>query len=320
MTKRTIKFLGDNYAEPSTVATDGSTILVGKLSGAELVDLYNLVSSNLGRGRVKRFADTKTGVKRTWAILQEYDAQLETPRPTNQAHGMEPPTVQLTPEDKAQVADEAASRGGYQSALPALQPKQSPKRSDVLLAQLAATGAKNQAQADLRSRPAPGDAAKAAEMPALRKAAKALSLAPKKKVYARKAGSKQAVLVDMLSRPQGATFSELYDALAAVGKPWKGVTIRSGLAWDINHIAGYGVQSEMLNGEQFMDETIASKGEVDRSYEAMRLGLDCDGFVDNVESWSKQPGYDPDLKLAVYRLTYPTGMDAPLPHIGQPKA
>lgn len=132
------------------------------------------------------------------------------------------------------------------------------------------------------------------EMPVLRLAAKAMCLKPKPKAYPRKAGSKQALLVDLLSGPEGVTFSEIYDALAATGKPWKGVTIRSGLAWDINHLAGYGVSSDLLNGEEF-----ATEG---RMYEANRL------------KWNT-PEYDPKLKLAVYRLTYPKGLTAPLPHI-----
>jgi hypothetical protein len=140
-------------------------------------------------------------------------------------------------------------------------------------------------------------------MPALRKAIKPVNLEPKSKVYARKAGSKQAILVDLLSRPEGATFGELYDALAQTGKPWRGVTIRSGLAWDINHIAGYGVTSELFNGEEF-----AKQG---RTYEAERLGVQ----VGPRGGVTLSEGYDPELKLAVYRLSYPKGMEGPLPHI-----
>jgi hypothetical protein len=36
-----------------------------------------------------------------------------------------------------------------------------------------------------------------------------------------------------------------------------------------------------------------------------------------VTQWEHGDGYDPDLKLAVYRLTYPVGMDAPLLHTGK---
>jgi hypothetical protein len=302
------------------------------IAGPQLIELHNLAASNLGASRVKRFADRTSAERRTWAMLQRLDATsvedlAHGEADVNKAHiasvldsaddarrtgdeayaqGQEDraaqigaqaagsPAAQLSPGDKAQIKDEAAAR--------------KPKQSDALLEVAAAAGAKAQAQAALRTSPPTSDnPAKDAEMPALRKAVKVTDLAAKNKVYPRKAGSKQAVLVDLLSRPEGATFGELYDGLAATGKPWKGVTIRSGLAWDINHIAGYGVTSELLNGDDF-----AKQGRV---YEAKRLGI---AYADTATKgelpWGYTPGYDPDLKLAVYRLAYPAGMDAPLPH------
>lgn len=145
--------------------------------------------------------------------------------------------------------------------------------------------------------------AKDKEMPALRRAAKPISLEAKAKVYPRREGSKQAVLVDLLSREQGATFGELYDGLAAAGgKPWGGSTIRSGLAWDMNHIAGYGIRCDMVNGAEFARQ--------DREYEALRLGME--RISD--KQWKEGPAYDPDIKLGIYHLTFPRGVSAPVPH------
>ena len=63
-------------------------------------------------------------------------------------------------------------------------------------------------------------------------------------------GTKQALLVDMLARPGGATMEELREALSGGRKPWKDSTIRSGFSWDMK-LKGYGVRSEFdVTGEE----------------------------------------------------------------------
>lgn len=68
-----------------------------------------------------------------------------------------------------------------------------------------------------------------------------INLAPKSAAYPCREGSKQSILVDMLSRPQGATMEELIKALSGGAKPWLEVTVKSGLNWDMNKIKGYGI-------------------------------------------------------------------------------
>jgi len=55
-------------------------------------------------------------------------------------------------------------------------------------------------------------------------------------------GSKQALLLDMLSRKNGSTMAELIDALSGGNKPWTEATVRSGFGWDMK-LKGYGVHS-----------------------------------------------------------------------------
>lgn len=55
-------------------------------------------------------------------------------------------------------------------------------------------------------------------------------------------GSKQAILLDMLARPNGATMAELIEALSCGNKPWTEATVRSGFGWDMK-LKGYGVRS-----------------------------------------------------------------------------
>ena len=73
--------------------------------------------------------------------------------------------------------------------------------------------------------PAPAEAAKAPRR------SRGINLAPKVEDMPCRAGTKQALLVDLLSRPGGASMAELREAL----NPWKDVTIKSGLSWDMNH-------------------------------------------------------------------------------------
>jgi hypothetical protein len=70
-----------------------------------------------------------------------------------------------------------------------------------------------------------------------------INLAPLSKIYPCRQGSKQALLVDMLNRPQGATMAELLSAMSGGSKPWKEVTVKSGLNWDMNKIKGYGIRT-----------------------------------------------------------------------------
>lgn len=56
-------------------------------------------------------------------------------------------------------------------------------------------------------------------------------------------GSKQSILVDILSRPEGATMEELIEALSGGRRPWTEATVRSGFGWDLKR-KGYGVRSE----------------------------------------------------------------------------
>lgn len=50
-------------------------VLIESMTGPQLLETFNLVAANLGRGRVKRFADPATGRKRLIAILTDYASQ-----------------------------------------------------------------------------------------------------------------------------------------------------------------------------------------------------------------------------------------------------
>jgi hypothetical protein len=248
-----------------------------------LVDTYNGLADALGHKPVTKFADRKTAEDRTRKVLSMV-APEKRPAPFTEAASA--PASGPTKAEK-DVAKEAAK-----------------VEKDRLKAEAAAAKA---AAKDQTPTPPVGpslpiasdDKEKDSQMPVLRKVVRLTDLKAKTRVFPRKEGTAQAALVDLLARPQGATFAEMYDTLKAArnGKPWTGVSIRSMIAWDINHLTGYGVTSEALNGEEF-----AKQG---RTYEANRLGFGT-------------TAYNPDFKLLVYRLALPKGMEVPLAHTPRP--
>lgn len=91
--------------------------------------------------------------------------------------------------------------------------------------------------------------AKATDYPAPAKGrTTGINLAPKAKAYPCKAGTKQALFVDLLSRPEGATMAELMVAMST-GKPWQEITVKSGLNWDMNKVKGYGIRTTKRGDE-----------------------------------------------------------------------
>ena len=172
--------------------------------------------------------------------------------------------------------------------------------------------------------PAPEVAAKPA--PKAKLAAKApcksrgINLAPKAEAKACRAGTKQAVLVDLLSRPCGATMNELIDALGN----WKPITVKSGLTWDMNAVKGYGIRTEFLTGfEAFVECHLDDCGTFGTAID--RAGVtsqhpDDHSDHDALLALAHEHGYDQGERIAVYHLVLPKGMDAPQPHTQSAKA
>lgn len=139
-----------------------------------------------------------------------------------------------------------------------------------------------------------------------------ISLAPKAEAKACRAGTKQALMVDLLSRSCGASMSELLRHL----HPWKPVTVKSGLSWDMNAQKGYGIRTTHENGYQRWlacdyegQGTFHADHHPDDVSEADKAKL----LADNLAN-----GYNPGEVFAVYHLVLPAGMTAPVPHTGGP--
>lgn len=146
--------------------------------------------------------------------------------------------------------------------------------------------------------------------PKAQRRSRGINLAPKAEAKACRYGTKQAILVDLLFRSGGASTSELREALA----PWKDITIKSGLGWDMNHQKGYGIRTTHENGYQRWLATDYAgmgtfKGDThpDDNSEADKAALLAQNLAD---------GYNPGEVFAVYHLVLPEGLTAPIPHTG----
>lgn len=168
------------------------------------------------------------------------------------------------------------------------------------------------AVAEVPAAPAPQPVAQPAPapQPKAQRRSRGINLAPKAEAKACRWGTKQAILVDLLFRSGGASMAELREALA----PWKDITIKSGLGWDMNHQKGYGIRTTHENGYQRWLATDYAgmgtfKGDThpDDNSEAEKAALLAQNLAD---------GYNPGEVFAVYHLVLPAGLTAPVPHTG----
>lgn len=163
--------------------------------------------------------------------------------------------------------------------------------------------------------PAP---APAPTSPKRRSMGKGTNYEPKKRVYPCRAGSVQALLVDLLARGGGVTFdqlrSELHSYAQATGRtPWKDITIRSGLGWDVHSLKGYGIETKTVNGEEAWSLCNYDAAQA-LGWDATLCGHPDEAEESDVLQARSHLNYNPEERVNIMFLTYPEGMDHPLPH------
>lgn len=157
-----------------------TTDVLEAMKGSDLVNLHNQLAKEVDSSPVKRFADKKSAVKRTWKLLEALPA---------------PKAAPVAPTEKKEA--------------PAMKTPDNPMKFNT-------------------------------EKKTARKGTN-LS-APGHAPIACREGSKQAALLDTLSKEGGATMQELLDALSGGRRPWIEQTVRAGFGWDMKQ-KGYGVRS-----------------------------------------------------------------------------
>ena len=200
------------------------------LSGPVLVALYNATAADLDTNitPVNKFTNKETGAKRLWAnlvdlreVYLERHAALEKVREAAKKGPVDPEAHAAWEQRKADAQEMIRAHDAEEDAA---------EEAD----RVAASKARDRAQpAKVTDYPAPAKA---------KARTTGINLAPKATVYACKEGTKQALFVDLLSRPQGATMEELMVAMST-GKPWQEITVKSGLNWDMNKVKGYGIRT-----------------------------------------------------------------------------
>ncbi len=225
MTTRTVKFLKTDYVVEGTVDAPEGAIFLDTLASAQLVELCNLLISNLDLGnRIKMFQNKGKGVKRVTDLLLKYDAAF----------------------DEAVEAEEAE----FNDDLP---PEMQPALGDGLVAKSPPTpldvfGLAESLAHDV-AKPSLGELKDEAEVSvgdvddqAAKKQESLVSTAavPQGKV---RDGSKQAALVDLLKRSEGASIKEIAEALN-----WLPHTTRGAISRDVKKRLGYTVTTSKVEG------------------------------------------------------------------------
>lgn len=260
------------------VGTHYTPAKLKEMSGSELVKLYNDIAKNLDESLVKRFSDKKSAVKRVWAILQRIPAP-KSPKVEPKAESKVKLTdaefwalsLCLNYDDmEAQLGDNFSNGGptefkqalgwtdhqvaGLISSLEKKGLGYCEEINDVtnnkagIVFWLTEKGvqavfADKEAGRKIKPVSAQAEAEKDAAPAEKRHGNRGTNIKPTEGApVACRLGTKQAILVDMLSRENGATMEELLEALSGGRKPWTETTVRSGFGWDLKN-KGYGVKS-----------------------------------------------------------------------------
>ncbi len=244
---------------------------INGLDSKGLIAAYNALAASLNKKSVNRFADRATGQKRLSALIEEARAAAPKAEPVNvtDAEFIALQTCLNYDTREAQLSDNY-SNGGHDAFKKALgwndqavaaligsleskglaysdnEGVNGNKFNTVWLTEKGVNVVFDQIDAG-RKAEAPKAKAAAPAKPKAEKAPRARKgtnlLPPGGRTVPCREGTKQAILLDMLSRPNGATMAELIEALSGGNKPWTEATVRSGFGWDMKQ-KGYGVRSQ----------------------------------------------------------------------------
>lgn len=196
---KTVEFLKNTYVVEGTVGAPDGAIDLETLPAAKLVELCNLLISNLDLGRrIKVFQSKAKGIKRVTDLLLKYD-------------------VEFTDEDPDDGLPDS-----MQPSEPSSEPSREPE------AETAKPEAAKPVQAPAETLTIPAGKTK-------------VTLgAAKAKV---RDGSKQAALIDLIKRPEGASIKEICETLG-----WVNHTARGAISRDLKKKLGLPVTKARAEG------------------------------------------------------------------------
>jgi hypothetical protein len=237
------------------------------LSISELTDLYNRLVAMLpeeGRPKtIKKFRTVKQGQGKVRKLIKTLtpDRNGQLPLDKNKqrdearaaqikerAEKMAKAKADKEADKVAKQEEKAAKAKAKAEAKEAAKSAKQEEKAAKAKAKAEAKEAAKQARVKLAAERAEARAKAKAERANQPRKHKGTNLLPGEEVTPCREGTKQSIMVDLLSRPEGATMEELLDALSGGKKPWAEVTVRSGFGWDMKQ-HGYGVRSVVKEGE-----------------------------------------------------------------------
>jgi hypothetical protein len=215
------------------------------LSISELTDLYNRLVAMLpeeGRPKtIKKFRTVKQGQGKVRKLIKTLTPDRNGQLPLDK-------NKQRDEARAAQIKERAEKMAKAKADKEADKVAKQEEKAAKAKAKAEAKEAAKQARVKLAAERAEARAKAKAERANQPRKHKGTNLLPGEEVTPCREGTKQSIMVDLLSRPEGATMEELLDALSGGKKPWTEVTVRSGFGWDMKQ-HGYGVRSVVKEGE-----------------------------------------------------------------------
>lgn len=234
---KTVEYLSKLYVIEGTVGVPDGAILLDTLSADKLVDLRNILTSGLDLGKsIKMFQSKAKGIKLVTDLLLKWDVKdFDDDLPEEmQAGATEPDGVQASPTpDDAQEAPKAQEAPERMISVDDLMAHEFEEEDLVIVKRewpdgIPATEASVKRAFDLGM---DGGIFQ-----------KAIDTANVSKVQVR-AGSKQAVMIDLLKRPEGASIKEIASLLE-----WQNHTVRGTISRDLKKRLGLQVTKSRVEG------------------------------------------------------------------------
>ena len=238
---------------------------LAELTGPQLVLLHNALAARIVDGdrpeAVNRFSTRDVAKRRVWAMAQgvriETQQVLEVIADEDEGLGVTLDQVEAALDTPAQdLIDAAVSNGeievvrdGDGPLTAAYAATARPEPIDKLGADVA------QAEENVKQNaPFIQEAVDRAKADRAQSSARksggtpVINRAPLPKLVAAREKSVQALFIDLLARPEGASFAELREAQHALAASkgstaWTDQTVASGLGWDVNKVKGYGIET-----------------------------------------------------------------------------
>ncbi len=231
---RTVEFLKTPYVVEGTVDAPEGAIFLDTLPAAKLVELCNLLISNLDLGsRIKVFQNKGKAVKRVTDLLIQFDGAF----------------TEAVEADEAEAEAEVAFEAPVTAPAPTVDTDEPASGPTISVADLIRHDFEEEDVVIVNSEWPDGIPATEASVKrafdlgmdggVFRKAIDA-TIKPKGKV---RDGSKQAALIDLLKLPEGASIKEIVEALN-----WLPHTTRGAISRDVKKRLGYTVTTSKVEG------------------------------------------------------------------------